>query len=181
MPLVLSGTNGISTNGTNWALQPDSTGRVRLPNQAFIRATHAGNGSTAIGNNSFTTLTSSYGTWSVAASAGGFSFNTTTGAMTVPVTGTYLIGAKGFFSLNNDNISYHIRFIQNGSNPFDQSEWRFYTPGVTQGDERGRIRIETTTLISLVANDTWQIQVTTVGSSDQYMDNASSMWAVLLS
>lgn len=37
MPLVLSGTNGISSDGTNWALQPNSSGIARQPKIAAGR------------------------------------------------------------------------------------------------------------------------------------------------
>jgi hypothetical protein len=91
MPLVLSGSNGISTNGTTWALQPDSTGQVNLPNQPIISGQMG------------TAMTSPTGAQKLAfdqfwVNRGGISYNSSTRRFTVPTTGIYRIAFNPFFN-----------------------------------------------------------------------------------
>jgi hypothetical protein len=83
MPLVLSGTNGISTDGANWALQPDSAGRVRTPLQPLFSASH-----TLALNLTDVILTTANCFNSIDYNVGNC-FNGATGRFTAPVAGYY--------------------------------------------------------------------------------------------
>jgi hypothetical protein len=86
MPLVLSGTNGISTNGTAHALIPDSSGRVRMPLQPSFRVGRdAGNvsaGNVVVHGYTFHNIGSHY--------------NTSNGRFTAPIAGRYFIAINIF-------------------------------------------------------------------------------------
>lgn len=105
MPLVLSGTNGISTNGTNWALQPDSAGRVTMPYQPVFFASNR----TSSANNVDMVFSTAWVNV-------GSSYSTSTGRFTAPVAGIYefkwgsLLG-----SANNTTGRFYLK--KNGISP----------------------------------------------------------------
>ena len=86
MPLVLSGTNGISTNGINWALTPDSSGRVNMPSQTAVNVRMSGTQSIASNTRTkvaFDTVDNQVGS----------SYSTGNYRFTAPVAGWYSIHA----------------------------------------------------------------------------------------
>ena len=99
MPLVLSGTSGISTNGSTHAIVPDSSGRVLMPYQPAFCAHD--DGSSAYANNStivFNTVKFNTGSH----------YSNSTGRFTAPVAGKYLFYAQflGETSSNTRTIAY---------------------------------------------------------------------------
>jgi hypothetical protein len=80
MPLVLSGTTGISTNGTTWALNPDNAGRVTMPNQpAFMARPSLDNWFGTVGTLPFNITDLNKGSH----------YNTSLHRFTAPITGLY--------------------------------------------------------------------------------------------
>ena len=88
MPLVLSCTNGISTNGTTWALQPDNSGRVLTPNRPAFRATSNNTNQPLVAN------TEAVVQYNVAETNIGNHYNTSTYRFTAPVSGFYHFSAS---------------------------------------------------------------------------------------
>lgn len=84
MPLVLSGTNGISTNGSTTAITVDTSGRITYPNQTRFLVNRSGS-QTGFDGSTYTTVV----LWNNAIYNIGNNFNTTTGLFTAPVTGFY--------------------------------------------------------------------------------------------
>lgn len=85
MPLVLSGTNGISTNGINAAIQVTPSGHVLKPNQiSFFARSNYSSGSGPTGDYVFGDVRHNVG--------GGY--NSSTGRFTAPVAGYYYILAS---------------------------------------------------------------------------------------
>lgn len=82
MPLVLSGSNGISSNGINVGLTFDNAGRVQQPNKVMFWAYRSGSGNVA----GETDLSCDVATVNV-----GNCYNTSTFRFTAPVTGTYML------------------------------------------------------------------------------------------
>lgn len=81
MPLVLSGSNGISSDGSNWALQPDSSGRLTLPNQPVFYANRSG----------YSNVTAdAIVPWTPVIDVGS-NYNTSTNRWTAPAAGKYLV------------------------------------------------------------------------------------------
>lgn len=99
MPLVLSGTNGISTNGTNWAIKTDSSGRVTMPYQPHIMGSPTNTGGSGDAN-SFYTATSRNLSWS-------------NNRITVQISGVYLITFQTISSINTGRYDAGINI--NGS------------------------------------------------------------------
>jgi hypothetical protein len=107
MPLVLSGTDGISTNGSTWALQFDSSNRVRIPVKPYFLARLStsvtpGANQPIIFNN-------------IVVNDGNV-YNTSNGRFTVPTAGLYQIDFHGL-GANNTNTA-DVRLWVNGSNYF---------------------------------------------------------------
>jgi len=99
MPLVLSGSNGISVDGVNSALQLDSTGRALTPNRPQALAYRS------------TAQSFLASTWTkinlnaVRYNIGG-NFNTSNGRFTAPVTGLYLYSYTVHFELGTSEYFY---------------------------------------------------------------------------
>lgn len=100
MPLVLSGTSGISTNGTNWALQPQSGGQVVKPNHpAFGAGRNSATGSGII-------------VWDLVLVNTNSGYNSSTGRFTAPVAGNYFF-SFGWLPNAVSGIAWWLR--KNGS------------------------------------------------------------------
>ena len=137
MPLVLSGTNGISTNGTNWALQPDSSGRVRLPNQTAFYAMYP---ASTVVNQSTVTFTATRVNV-------GNAYSTSTGRFTCPVAGTYFFTA--YFRMNPlPGVYVHPRFFVNGISIGDS-----YSIQASDGGGNDYVGTTLTALYTMAAGD----------------------------
>jgi hypothetical protein len=104
MPLVLSGSNGISTNGTTWALQPDSAGRTLTPNRPVFRASLS----------QLITYTSGWSKLQCQSTVNniGGSFSLSTSRFTAPVNGFYQFNLSASFNgVENDGT---LAFAING-------------------------------------------------------------------
>ena len=135
MPLILSGTNGISTNGSSHALSINSSGIVTKPNQPqfLARMSVSQTGFTGGGSGVVLFNIVDYNV------SGGFS--TSTGRFTAPITGWYAFSASIMSSTHNqDQVWWSI----NGN--------RERSAGMTAGTggQSGGIF----DVIRLVANDT---------------------------
>jgi len=82
MPLIISGTDGLSTAGTA-AIQGDSAGRTRYPNQVRFLVNRTSDQSYD------STGASTVVIWNNAIYNTGNHYNTSTGLLTIPVTGFY--------------------------------------------------------------------------------------------
>ena len=108
MPLVLSGSNGISTNGTAHALVPDSTGRVRMPLQPAFEVTAP----SSIGiSSTFATIVFT----SVLRNQGSH-YSTSTGLCTAPVAGVYHFSFYALYYPSNEGTLVDLKWIKNGAN-----------------------------------------------------------------
>lgn len=97
MPLILSGTNGISSSASNWAIQPDDSGRVRKPNQpAFY----------AMMNNVTFSSTQAIVFEDVYVNIGGH-YNPANGRFTAPVAGTYHFSANFLKRGGSGRLLFH--------------------------------------------------------------------------
>lgn len=103
MPLVLSGTSGISTNGSAHAIVPDSSGRVLTPLQPHARTSR--NSGTISGN---TVIVFNFADDNIAGM-----YNTANGRFTAPVAGRYLF-CHGMFS--QTGYPAWLAFRVNGAN-----------------------------------------------------------------
>lgn len=135
MPLVLSGTNGISTNGTNWALTPDSSGIAKLPNvPSFTVGSNVG---PTIGT-TYTKIT----TFGSIVHNNGNCWNGTTQRFTAPVAGTYFFSAQMLPPAANVHT---IIFYKNGSS-LSGWVWGYHGGGT-------RMTIGVSAVMVLAAND----------------------------
>ena len=101
MPLVLSGTSGISTNGTNWALQPQSAGYTLQPNVPCFFA---------VGNQGAPQSTGQVTPFNTALLNNGGYYNSSTYRFTAPVAGIYYFGLYGIMGPNaGGSATSHIR------------------------------------------------------------------------
>lgn len=156
---IWSGTIGSGTN----RLKIDSSGRVIMPNQTAIELN--GNNAADI---DFTAnaqlLTSTY--YNQTISRGGISWNSSTGAITVPVAGYYFI--TGFFYCNTaGNGEGRIQIRTNGSN---NVVFQMRAPGTN-----------TFTLVrSLAANDTIDVIADPFDVPRLYMGPQHTRFAVFL-
>jgi len=137
MPLVLSGTNGISTNGTNWAIQPDSSGRVRAPLQPSFNAWL----------NTVTTTVTATGIIPFNATRFniGNHFSTATGRFTCPVAGVYVFGAHIGDDDGAEFVGKIATFYLNGA------AYRDIVEGTTA--QNSHFELHCTTLINCAAGD----------------------------
>lgn len=112
MPLVLSGSNGISTNGTTWALQPDSTGRVTMP---YAPAFSANGGTDHNGATGWIASLNpmKFPAAKILTNRGGY-MNGTTGIFTCPLAGAYL--CMGSVLMGNSGYA-QLTFRKNGVVP----------------------------------------------------------------
>jgi hypothetical protein len=104
MPLVLSGTDGISTNGSTWALQPNASGHTRKPSTpAFFATGPTSYQSVAAGGKLTHFTTAVY-------NQGGH-YNTGNQRFTAPIAGLYQFN---FHSLRDGNGDGSVSFYVNG-------------------------------------------------------------------
>jgi hypothetical protein len=156
MPLVLSGTDGISTNGSNWALQPNSSGLVVKPYQPFAQAscnTTITNGKILLNANN--------------AYRGGMSIDNTNNRVNVPVGGVYVIGYHHLGNSGTGDCQIEIRI--NGTAIQGSATQDTNSSNDSFGSQIVRV---------LAAGDYiewWVIQNTSHGNS-----HYNSMWAFLL-
>jgi hypothetical protein len=110
MPLVLSGTNGISSNGTSIAMRPDDSGRVLMPNQVYFLAINSDQAGDGITTNPFRFN-------NVITNRGG-GFNTSTfNRFTAPVSGVYMFNANPGYK--QTSVDFVCRIYINGSSITD--------------------------------------------------------------
>lgn len=99
MPLVLSGTNGVSSDGTNWALQPQTSGYAKHPNTPYFQG-------------SYNTVTSGQVVMNTYVSYSKVTHNSA-GRITVPTSGLYFIWHNGLGNGGSGSCQTEIR--HNGS------------------------------------------------------------------
>lgn len=112
MPLVLSGTDGISTNGTSHALVLDSSGRVRTPFTPAFKAGRSGAYTPGAVEIIFNQTTGS-----THFNNGGH-YNSSNGRFTAPVAGTYFFTTLIIWEQmpNNTSMDDCMYIYKNGSN-----------------------------------------------------------------
>jgi hypothetical protein len=108
MPLTLSGSNGISTDGANIGISFDSVGRIRKPNQPAFMSVNP-TGISGNGNTNIVTTWSASPTFCFA----GSNFNTANGRFTAPVAGRYFFSAQ-LMPSGDANAKFIVPFV-NGS------------------------------------------------------------------
>ena len=167
MALILSGTNGISSSSSNWAIQPDDSGRVRMSNQPYFAATVTGNANYATVNENV----------AFPANTAGFNigghYNTSTYRFTAPVTGNYLFTYSGISS--TAGAQSRPMFYVNGSS----SGAGNIQMGISGGD-RGSESQATSAIIRLNVGDYVDLR-SQAGSLYYYGANHSSFTGILLS
>jgi hypothetical protein len=152
MPLVLSGTNGISTNGTTWALNPDNSGRVTMPNQPAFSAftnTQRDWNSGAFTPYIFETVRYNIGNH----------YNPSTGIFTAPVAGRYQF--RSYIHWMGE-ASFTFMFVEpnvNGSPVFEF---------MRQGDRSDYSTFGGSMILNLSANDQVRIDIATAGVDSGY-------------
>lgn len=113
MPLVLSGTNGISADGTYWGVSPKTGGYVKHPNIAACAVAVASNTSSVAGS----TITALFAGNSNVIFDNKNNYNSATGRFTCPVDGVYLIS---FNLLVNATSGWARAWVyKNGSSVWD--------------------------------------------------------------
>jgi hypothetical protein len=100
MPLILSGTNGISTNGSSHALSINSSGIVTKPNQPQFLVNLSAPQTGFTGGGSGVVLFNN-AIYNVSGS-----FNTSTGRFTAPITGWYAFSASIYSTTHNQDQTW---------------------------------------------------------------------------
>ena len=108
MALILSGTNGISSSSSNWAIQPDDSGRVRMSNQPMFVVRQPSSNSSTGGTGRFF-----HNYDDIIQNVGGH-FNNSTGRFTAPITGNYLFRGL-IMGYDSGDLSPHCGFSINGN------------------------------------------------------------------
>jgi hypothetical protein len=107
MPLVLSGSNGISTNGTTHALVLDSSGHVRMPFQPSFLVLGTNYSQSNGGASKIIPNSESFDI--------GNDYDLGNGRFTAPVNGVYYFGFWGLaYPQGNDQVS-SMYYYKNGS------------------------------------------------------------------
>jgi hypothetical protein len=171
MPLVLSGTNGISTNGTTWALTPDSSGRVRMPNQPAFAVRGNQTGTVASGAQLIFTDSASGSTPNIVFNQGNY-WNNSTSYFTAPVAGIYQFNFQIY--IQNATTAYQsIAPLLNGAQMGATDAFISFTGNYTtgNGDNAGRLSY----IMKMAAGDTTGL-VLRIGASAALSVYAGHTW-----
>lgn len=150
MPLVLSGTSGISTNGSNWGLQLDSSGRVSMPNQIAFCVSIPRDNYTTVASGSTVTLPFYNAVFNK-----GNCYNTSTYRFTAPVAGIYFFYGTYLYQGGSASTHNQLQFVKNGVSDI-------FNGGVvysTQGSWGTYQKHQRSDIVSLAANDYIEMKV----------------------
>lgn len=163
MPLVLSGTNGISTNGSSHAIVLNSSGHVTHPLQPMCSVYS----STA----EFTGSVPSVIPFNLEQVDVGGNYNTSTYRFTAPVAGKYF--ATVWFLVRNATSGNCIALCKNGA----QVQGRGSYADVGSGQE---IQVSQTLIINCAVNDYIDARVSQYINGDFYFNDLAGMQIFLI-
>lgn len=116
MPLYISGTNGIGSDNTNWAMTQGTDGVMLKPRNTHVRLGNKADpsvGSIDIGGGSRRVVWNSS---SETLQNTGSIYNSTTGVSTITVTGLYYLKCSHFYAYNAARYCYIYIYINGNSN-----------------------------------------------------------------
>lgn len=153
MPLILSGTNGISSSASNWAIQPDDSGRVRIPNQPAFAVLGTNSGNYTSGSIfQFDNSGSSQVNFNI-----GSVWNSANDRFTAPIAGRYLF-MFGIYIQNSTSTYQAIAPCVNGSQLSGQDTFIMFDGGVTNAGSTDN-QVKGTFIMTLAANDFVDLRV----------------------
>ena len=161
MALILSGTNGISSNGSNWILSPNDAGRFNLPTQPSFYAYFPTAASTTTQGFIFPFNTTRVNV--------GNHYNTSTYSFTAPIAGIYEFHAALLFRYASVNGQIECSFFRNGSNVGVRGQL-YVTNNVSNAHTHCPMHL----IIELSAGDSINTRLTSrVGGDIYYGENLS--------